>query len=154
MPTSSTSLKSIRRDLNIAWKLLHHLADTLTRLATDMATLSESAETPALPASKQKRKDANTASNLRHKKTGASNKVARGLPDTSGDFFARHITRRKRTAPQIFQSVLDSLEHNISKEEAQILRNRLAVWLSNAVKSSSQGVSSTGTGRERHYFRT
>lgn len=143
MPQVKLASKSLNKDISHAWKLLNQLADTLTRISTDTATLPD-AGTSGARAGKLTAKTARKAS---------SRSAAQGLPDTTGDFFAKHLGKRKKTASQIHQSVLDSLDFTPSKDQAAILRNRLVVWLSNAVKSESNRVGSVGSGRERLYYK-
>lgn len=154
MPKSHPTPKSIQRELEHAGKLLNQLAKTLTRIAADTAALGEAAAAKAnvAPAGKSSSQGATAATYQLNRKTPSS-KTAQGLPDTKGDFFAKHVKKRKQTASQIFQSVLASLNFEPSKEQSAILRNRLSVWLANAVKSGTQPLSSIGTGKERRYYR-
>ncbi|HYD79950.1 MAG TPA: hypothetical protein VEC06_09075 [Paucimonas sp.] len=154
-PSRPTS-KSIQRDLTQAWKLLNQLAETLTRIAEDTAAISQAAaaEKEAARAARtgKRGRPATKSTNGKSAANRSANRAAKGLPDTTGDFFARHVKKRKQTAAQIFQSVLGSLDVEPSKEQAAILRNRLAVWLSNASKAASNPVNSEGVGKERRYF--
>lgn len=146
MRQSKPTLKSIARELNLAWKLMHQLAETLTRIASDTAALSEDKTAKEEAKVGRARKTAG-------KKPAKQGRKATGLPDTTGDFFAKHIKKRRQTATQIFQSVLESLDFEPTREQAAVLRNRLNVWLANAVKSQSNPVSSVGAGKDRQYYR-
>lgn len=150
MPYIKSASKLVKRDIIQAWQLLNKLTETLKRLSTDAAEL---ADVPKLPA-KRGRKPKSLTAPANQKKTRAAGRTKqKGLPDTRGDFFARHVARRKQTASQIFASVLDSLGFEPSKEQAAVLRNRLLVWLSNAVKSGMHPVASVGSGKERRYYK-
>lgn len=148
MPRPKLTTKSIQKDLDRASKLLNQLAEALSRISSEAASLGE--RSAALSA---KQADRKAGAGVKRAGKRAASKAAAGLPDTTGDFFARHVGKRKQTASQIHQAVLGSLGFEPSKAQTAILRNRLAVWLSNAVKSTNNPVSSIGTGKERRYFR-
>ena len=153
MLKSHPTPKSIQRELEHAWKLLNQLTETLTRIAAATSTITEGAATTAnaAPSGKLVKKNVTAALSQSRRKTSSS-KAAQGLPDTTGDFFAKHVKKRKQTASQIFQSVLASLDFEPSKEQSAILRNRLSVWLANAVKSGAHTLSSIGNGKDRRYY--
>jgi hypothetical protein len=148
MPRTKLTTKSIQKDLDRASKLLNQLAETLSRISSEAATLGERSAAAGTQQAGRK-----AATGVKRAGKRAASKAAAGLPDTTGDFFARHVGKRKQTASQIHQAVLDSLGFEPSKAQTAILRNRLAVWLSNAVKSGSNPVSSIGSGKDRRYFR-
>lgn len=137
MPRTKT--KSLDKEIKTAWKLLHSLAAQLQRIDA----LRKEPDLPSSAASKKK-----------EVKPTKSRKVVAGLPDTTGDFFLRHVTKRKQPVGAIFESVLNSVDKKLTTEQRAVIRNRLVVWLSNSVKSDSSPVVSVGSGTERRYFKT
>ena len=150
MPYIKSASKLVKRDITQVWQLLNKLTETLQRLSIDAAEL---ADVPRLPAKRGRKPKALAVSVNRKGSKTTGRAKQKDLPDTKGDFFTRHVARRKQTASQIFASVLDSLGFEPSKEQASVLRNRLSVWLSNAVKSDTHPIASIGSGRERRYYK-
>lgn len=155
MPRTTATPKLIKQDLDRAWKLLNQLGEALSRISSDTDSLADTLAARPMAADKADGRRGGASSARKQGRGGASSTAAaEGLPDTTGDFFAKHVRKRKQTAPQIYHSVIGTLPFEPSKEQASILRNRLAVWLSNAAKSENSGIASEGTGKERRYYRS
>lgn len=152
MPKQKPSLHAIQKDLQTVWKLLNQLATTLSRVTAEISAHSEINSAGTVKNNQSKSFTVNTSKARARGRQTIRSKKGNALPDTTSDFFAKHISRRKRTAPQIFESVLQSIGAELSADQKKVLRNRLVVWLSNSVKSENSRIDSIGTGKERRYF--